>query len=500
MLPFTGAVLVALGALAQINPVWLFGPYQPGSISAGSVPDWYMGFLDGALRVMPAWELSFGGHPLSLDVLIPAVIVPGLFFTLVAAYPLLDGWIAGGRPPRGLLPPKPADPANRIGVGVAGITLYGLLWAAAANDEIAYHLQVSLYTVTWVFRILVLTGPVLAFALTRMICHVVKARRHDEAEHGIETGRIVMTPEGGFTEIREPAAPRLCPFGGADDGPGTEQDGGDRVVAGYREVRLPGRGQVVGQQPPGLLGVHGQARREAGAGLVTELPAGLGGHQVPGPGERSGNRDRHGVAGPCQRPGQAVGIGPAQPSSTGPARSARRSLGRPSAWRICCRWIQYSDSSRAWPSQAGTRSGAAQDTEAVRARTSSPANIALICGPAHAQQVGDQAGAEAAGGADPFGLQLIQPGHEVRLGPGGGGGAEMPVAVARQQLRGRHRPDESTAPGRSSPGTARDVPSAQPPGRPAARSAGRARRRTSRHSPRKPRRAAPVYHGRSLGD
>ena len=74
--------------------------------------------------------------------------------------------------------------------------------AAAANDEIAYHLQVSLYTVTWVFRILVLAGPVLAFALTRMICHVVQARRREEAEHGIETGRIVMTPEGGFTEIR----------------------------------------------------------------------------------------------------------------------------------------------------------------------------------------------------------------------------------------------------------------------------------------------------------
>jgi ubiquinol-cytochrome c reductase cytochrome b subunit len=50
----------------------------------------------------------------------------------------------------------------------------------------------------------VLTGPVLAFALTRMICHVAAARRRDEAEHGIETGRIVMTPEGGFTEIRDP--------------------------------------------------------------------------------------------------------------------------------------------------------------------------------------------------------------------------------------------------------------------------------------------------------
>ena len=208
LLPFTGAALVLLGTAAQINPVWLFGPYQPGSISAGSVPDWYMGFLDGALRIMPGWEISLGGNVLALDVLIPAVIVPGLFFTLVAAHPLLDRWIAGGRPPRGLLPPTPPDPANRIGVGVAGITVYGLLWAAAANDEIAYHLQLPLYTVTWVFRVLVLTGPVLAFALTRMICHAAEARRQDEAEHGFETGRIVMTPEGGFTEIRDQVAAR----------------------------------------------------------------------------------------------------------------------------------------------------------------------------------------------------------------------------------------------------------------------------------------------------
>jgi ubiquinol-cytochrome c reductase cytochrome b subunit len=215
LLPFTCAVLVALGAVAQINPVWLFGPYQPGSISAGSVPDWYMGFLDGGLRIMPGWEISLGGNVLAPDVLIPAVIVPGLFFTLLAAYPLLDGWIAGGRPPRGLLPPRPADPANRIGVGVAGITFYGLLWAAAANDEIAYHLHIPLFTVTWAFRVLVLTGPALAFALTRMICHAAQARRRAEAERGAETGRIVMTPEGGFTEIREQAATRRDQVGDA---------------------------------------------------------------------------------------------------------------------------------------------------------------------------------------------------------------------------------------------------------------------------------------------
>ena len=205
LLPFTCAVLVLLGTIAQINPVWLIGPYQPGSISAGAVPDWYMGFLDGPLRLMPAWELSVGGHPLALGVLIPGLVVPALFFTCLALYPLTDRWIVGGRAPRGLLPPTPADLANRTAAGVAGVTFYGLLWAAAANDQTADHLQIPLYTVTWIFRVLVLAGPALAFLLTRVICHALADRRRDEELHGRETGRIVRDPQGGYTEIREPA-------------------------------------------------------------------------------------------------------------------------------------------------------------------------------------------------------------------------------------------------------------------------------------------------------
>src|SRR5205085_3888896 len=80
LLLFTCGTLVLLGTIAQINPVWLIGPYQPGSISSGAAPDWYMGFLDGALRLMPAWELPVAGHPLSLGVAIPGLVVPALFF------------------------------------------------------------------------------------------------------------------------------------------------------------------------------------------------------------------------------------------------------------------------------------------------------------------------------------------------------------------------------------------------------------------------------------
>jgi ubiquinol-cytochrome c reductase cytochrome b subunit len=204
----TCAVLALLGTLAQIDPVWLYGPYQPGSISAGAVPDWYVGFLDGGLRIMPGWEPSVAGHPLTLAVLVPGLLVPGAFFTLLAAWPLLDRWLTGDRGLHHVLD-RPRDAATRTAVGAAGITFYGLLWAAAANDQIAYHLQLDLYAVTWFFRIAVIAGSLLAYALTQRICLGLTARERDEAEHGRPTGRIVMSPGGGFSEITEPARPAL---------------------------------------------------------------------------------------------------------------------------------------------------------------------------------------------------------------------------------------------------------------------------------------------------
>src|SRR6266487_2577089 len=165
-------------------------------------------FLTGALRIMPGWEIEVAGHPLTLAVLVPALIVPGAFFTLLAAYPLLERRLTGDQ---GLhhLPDRPRDAATRTAIGAAGITFYGLLWAAAANDQIAYHFHLDLYTVTWFFRVAVLAGPLLAYTLTQRICLGLTSREQQEAEHGHKTGRIVMSPGGGFSEITEPASRAL---------------------------------------------------------------------------------------------------------------------------------------------------------------------------------------------------------------------------------------------------------------------------------------------------
>ena len=74
-------VTALMGALLTINPVWKFGPYDPTKVTAGSQPDWYMGWPDGGLRIMPNWESNVFGHPISWNVLIPIQVLPVLLFT-----------------------------------------------------------------------------------------------------------------------------------------------------------------------------------------------------------------------------------------------------------------------------------------------------------------------------------------------------------------------------------------------------------------------------------
>jgi ubiquinol-cytochrome c reductase cytochrome b subunit len=243
---FTFVVLMA--TFVQINPIWLFGPYDPGSISAGSQPDWYMGWLEGSLRLMPAWEIDAFGHSIPMSVLIPALVVPGLIFTTLAVYPFLERWALGDYETHHLLD-RPRDVPARVGVGMAGVTFYGVLWLAGGNDIIAKTFEIPLFGTTWFFRIAVIVGPILAFVISRRIA--LGLQRHDRAvmRHGVETGEIVMRPTGAYEEIERPVddeeqavlrsrrlPPTLPPPG--PDGAGVEPKGARRARLRQRLNRL----------------------------------------------------------------------------------------------------------------------------------------------------------------------------------------------------------------------------------------------------------------------
>jgi ubiquinol-cytochrome c reductase cytochrome b subunit len=83
-------ITALLGAFAQVNPIWQFGPYDASRISYAVQPDWYMGFLDGALRIWPSWSFHSFGFTIPLEVFIPAVILPGIIFNIVLAWPMIE--------------------------------------------------------------------------------------------------------------------------------------------------------------------------------------------------------------------------------------------------------------------------------------------------------------------------------------------------------------------------------------------------------------------------
>jgi quinol-cytochrome oxidoreductase complex cytochrome b subunit len=197
-------IITLLATFVQINPVWLFGPYHPASISAGSQPDWYMGFLEGSLRLMPGWEINLAGHTLPMNVIIPALVVPGVLFTGLAVYPFVERWITRDYEVHHLLD-RPRDVPVRTGIGMAGVTFYGLLWVAGGNDILAKTFDIPLFATTWFFRIAVIVGPVLAFAIARRMALGLQRRERHMLEHGVETGIIRRLPNGAYEEVERPA-------------------------------------------------------------------------------------------------------------------------------------------------------------------------------------------------------------------------------------------------------------------------------------------------------
>ncbi|MEY2634647.1 MAG: hypothetical protein RIS75_587 [Actinomycetota bacterium] len=196
-------ITVLLGGLVTINPVWMFGPYVPNAVSAGSQPDWYMGFLDGAVRIMPALEYTIFNHTLSLSLIVPAMILPGIMVTLMALYPWIEAWASGDKREHHLLD-RPRNAPTRTALGVMALTFYGILWISAGNDLIAITFGLSFNAITWTLRFALFIVPALAFWVTKRICLSLQRRDRDLLLHGRESGNIMRLPHGEFIEIHTP--------------------------------------------------------------------------------------------------------------------------------------------------------------------------------------------------------------------------------------------------------------------------------------------------------
>jgi len=199
-------VTAFLGAVASINPIWLYGPYTPGQISAGSQPDFYMGWLDGLVRMSPPLETHAFGHTISWNILIPGLIVPGILFTGMALYPFIESWISGDKKEHHLLD-RPRNVPNRTALGAMSLTFMMVCLINGGNDLIATHFHMSINQIMWMSRIGVFVLPPLAFIITKRLCLSLQRADRDLVLHGRETGRLVMLPHGEFVEVHEPLSP-----------------------------------------------------------------------------------------------------------------------------------------------------------------------------------------------------------------------------------------------------------------------------------------------------
>jgi ubiquinol-cytochrome c reductase cytochrome b subunit len=196
-------ITALMGALLSINPVWKYGPYDPSKVTAGSQPDWYMGIAEGLLRIMPGWETHIFGKTISWNVMLPGQVAPMVLLMTVLAWPFLEAWVTGDKREHHLLQ-RPRNAPTRTAFFVAMITVYGLLWAAGGNDILAVQLGLSMEGITYFMRVGIFVIPVIVFIFVKRWC--ISLQRQDNATllHGYETGVIMRSPEGGYTERHLP--------------------------------------------------------------------------------------------------------------------------------------------------------------------------------------------------------------------------------------------------------------------------------------------------------
>ena len=192
-----------IASLFQINPIWNYGPYDPSPVSAGTQPDWYIGFADGMLRLIPpGWETYWFNVTWSWAIMVPMLVLIA-FLAMVTLYPFFEAWVTGDQREHHLLD-RPRNAPTRTAIGAAGVTFYAVMWAAASSDLISTHFHMAMEHVIHFLQAALILGPIIAFIVTKRICLGLQKKDRTIALHGIETGRVIRLPHGEFLEVHTP--------------------------------------------------------------------------------------------------------------------------------------------------------------------------------------------------------------------------------------------------------------------------------------------------------
>jgi len=193
--------LALMSGLFQINPVFNYGPYDPAKVSAGSQPDWYMGFTDGIIRIWPAWEVYIGSHTIPQP-FVPAMLL-GVIFGLLFGWPFIERKLTKDNVTHNLLQ-RPRDAPTRTSLGAMAIAFYLVLTIASGDDLIALKFDISLNAITWFLRIAMFVVPPIVFLISYRFCLGLQRSDLQVLEHGVETGVMKRDNYGDYVEMHQP--------------------------------------------------------------------------------------------------------------------------------------------------------------------------------------------------------------------------------------------------------------------------------------------------------
>jgi ubiquinol-cytochrome c reductase cytochrome b subunit len=189
-------VLFLLGGLVQINPVWEWGPFQPSLSTNGAQPDWYLGWLIGALRLMPGWEPHIGHYTLIPNAFWGGVFFPAVVFGVLFAWPLLERRFTGDDRYHHLLD-RPRDAPWRTAIGVGFFTWVGLIFFAGSSDRIFVQMHISYESQIHVYQAAVFVLPFITGWIAKRVCEQL-LRSEAHPLRGPGGGPVRRTETGGF--------------------------------------------------------------------------------------------------------------------------------------------------------------------------------------------------------------------------------------------------------------------------------------------------------------
>ncbi|MEO9170410.1 MAG: ubiquinol-cytochrome c reductase cytochrome b subunit [Candidatus Baltobacteraceae bacterium] len=196
----TAAILAGLGGFFQINPIWLYGPYHPWDVSAPAQPDWYIGWLEGALRLGPRWTIDLLHHTIPSP-FFPGVVLPCVFFALLYLWPFLERWVTHDGEAHQLLD-HPSDAPVRTAIGGAVLTFAIVLTLAGSDDVQANIFSIPVQGMVAAYRWLLVILPIAVGLLSYQFAREIRARRNQLPAPAPRVA-ISRTESGGFKDEPE---------------------------------------------------------------------------------------------------------------------------------------------------------------------------------------------------------------------------------------------------------------------------------------------------------